>query len=256
MGKQRTPQGSRRRPTGRPTPITGAAAPEPVAQDAVQALAQEPAADRSDGAEQTLLETVSPAAIEAATSPEIAPEAAPEPETRAEPAAQEVTVQEAAVQEAAVQEAAPQEVAAPAPIEAASEPEPQVAAELTAVEPAAPEPTPPVEPVAAEAAPTEPAAPPVRPASSTGAATPAPRAAYRFSFAPAYLDVEGIGTILMNYVQTESAAALSHMRALGEVRTPADMIRLNVTEMQRAADASLTCWMALARRAGRSLGAH
>ncbi|MFC6773956.1 hypothetical protein [Methylobacterium gregans] len=62
------------------------------------------------------------------------------------------------------------------------------------------------------------------------------------------IDVEEIGVVLANYMHNESVAVLSYMRALGAARSPADMIRLNVTEMQRAADASLTCWSDIARR--------
>lgn len=230
-----------RRAPSATAPTANGAAPEPEVLE--QELAEDIASAEATAASETieavteaapekpeaaLLETVSPVALEAAAPAE--PEAAPEPEAASEPQAEDAPAEE------------PE---APEPV-AAAEPEP---------EPAVEEPAPVAEAVEAAAEPAEAPAPAV-------AAPQAPKAkaassfACRFNFTPTYLDVEGIGTILMNYVQNESAAALSHMRALGEVRSPADVIRLNVTEMQRAADASLTCWIAVARRASRSMAAH
>lgn len=244
MGKQRTPQGSRRRPPVRrtpsaPAPTVNGAAPEPDVQDlaedqaeTTEALTEATASEAAETTE-SLLESVSPIAIEAASAAEPgASEPAPRDEAPAHEAAPEPAAHEAVEPEPApAAEAAPVEEPAPALVAVAESP----AAEIDA----APEPEAP--------APAAPAAPAPR---------VAPRFALKAGFTPTYVDVEGIGTILMNYVQNESAAALSHMRALGEVRTPADMIRLNVTEMQRAADASLTCWIAIARRASRSMSAH
>ncbi|MFD0934182.1 phasin family protein, partial [Methylobacterium trifolii] len=73
----------------------------------------------------------------------------------------------------------------------------------------------------------------------------------RAGLAATPFDVEGIGARFASYVRDESAAAFSHMRALGSAKTPADLIRLQVSEMQRAADASLTCWSDIARKASR-----
>lgn len=240
MGKQRTPQGSRRRPPVRRAPSATAptangAAPEPevqdlaedVAEDSVETAAASEAIEAVTEAapekpEAALLETASPVALEAAAPAE--PEPAPGPQAEDAPA---------------------EEPAAPEPVALAAEPEPEPE-QLAVAEPA-----PVAEAVEAAAEPAEAPAPAAPQAPTAKAAF-----ACRFNFTPTYLDVEGIGTILMNYVQNESAAALSHMRALGEVRSPADVIRLNVTEMQRAADASLTCWIAVARRASRSMAAH
>ncbi|TXM73265.1 Phasin, partial [Methylobacterium sp. WL12] len=64
-------------------------------------------------------------------------------------------------------------------------------------------------------------------------------------------DLEGLGETLFAFMRDESSAVLTHLNALKDARSPADAIRLQVNEMQRAADASLTCWSELARRATR-----
>lgn len=56
---------------------------------------------------------------------------------------------------------------------------------------------------------------------------------------------------LVAFLQSESRATLTHWRALAAAKSPADAIRLQVGEMQRAADASLTCFSVLAKRATR-----
>jgi hypothetical protein len=63
-----------------------------------------------------------------------------------------------------------------------------------------------------------------------------------------------VNTTLLTYLRGESAAAVAHWQALSGAKTPADALRLQVTEMQRAADASLSCFAALAKRAGRFTG--
>uniref|UniRef100_UPI001FCB4859 hypothetical protein n=1 Tax=Methylobacterium sp. B34 TaxID=95563 RepID=UPI001FCB4859 len=68
-------------------------------------------------------------------------------------------------------------------------------------------------------------------------------AANRISFTPDRLDVVEIGSIIARYVRGEGEAAVAHLRALSGARSPADVIRLQVGEVQRAADASLTCWV-------------
>ncbi|MCJ2083137.1 hypothetical protein [Methylobacterium sp. J-090] len=61
---------------------------------------------------------------------------------------------------------------------------------------------------------------------------------------------EANATILA-FLRSEGSAAMAHWQSLSGARTPADAIRIQVDEMQRAADASLTCFNMLARRAGR-----
>jgi hypothetical protein len=54
---------------------------------------------------------------------------------------------------------------------------------------------------------------------------------------------------VLSYLRSESTAALAHWQALSGAKTPADALRIQVDEMQRAADASLSCFAALAKRA-------
>lgn len=56
---------------------------------------------------------------------------------------------------------------------------------------------------------------------------------------------------VLSYLRSESTAALAHWQALSGAKTPADALRIQVDEMQRAADASLSCFAALAKRASR-----
>lgn len=240
-----------RRSPAAPAPIAGGGAPETEALDSIEtdeAVTETAAPETLEAAPAAPAEIEAEAPAEAAAPAESEPKGAVE---APEPAAVEAAAQEVAAQEAAPAEA-PEEIAedeAEEPVHAASEEPAEPVTEAPAEEPV----------TIAAAAPALAALATEIPAAAAPEAPEAAKAqgfAYSFSFKPTYLDVEGIGTILLNYVQTESAAALSHMRALGEVRTPADMIRLNVTEMQRAADASLTCWIAVARRASRPVSAH
>ncbi|MFB0488133.1 hypothetical protein ABIE45_000719 [Methylobacterium sp. OAE515] len=73
----------------------------------------------------------------------------------------------------------------------------------------------------------------------------------RIAFAPDRLDVVEIGSTIARYVRGEGEAAFAHLRALSGARTPADLIRLQVGEVQRAADASLTCWVTVVGKASR-----
>ena len=79
-----------------------------------------------------------------------------------------------------------------------------------------------------------------------------PVTVFQMTFLPERIDLAGIGDTITGYMRGESAAAAAHMRALGGARSPADMIRLQVGEFQRAADASLTCWSQVARKASRA----
>lgn len=236
MGKQRTPQGQR---PGRRGPVPRVPAAPGVAEAPSEAITQAEPAMNQDNAEQNApqaeaetLEAASAAAEAPAEAASEEPAAATQTEADAEPAAAELAVAAAPPEEPAAEEEL-----------AASEAE---HAEEPALEAA---PSEPLLPVAAFAA--------ASPAAVIAAEPPAPaRTTFRFAFAPARIDVEGIGVVLANYVHNESVAALSHMRALSTARSPAEMIRLNVTEMQRAADASLTCWSDIARRAARSVPLH
>lgn len=90
-------------------------------------------------------------------------------------------------------------------------------------------------------------APPAVPGAGPGLAA----AANRISFTPDRLDVVEIGSIIARYVRGEGEAAVAHLRALSGARSPADVIRLQVGEVQRAADASLTCWVTVVGQASR-----
>ncbi len=67
-------------------------------------------------------------------------------------------------------------------------------------------------------------------------------------------ELGAVNTTVLTYLRGEGAAAMAHWQALSGAKTPADAIRLQVTEMQRAADASLSCFAALAKRASRLTG--
>lgn len=69
--------------------------------------------------------------------------------------------------------------------------------------------------------------------------------------ASALTEITAANDTLTTYVRNESIATFAHWRALSTAKNPADVLRLQVTEMQRAADASLSCIASLARRAGR-----
>ncbi len=69
--------------------------------------------------------------------------------------------------------------------------------------------------------------------------------------APGRWDVVEIGSTIARYMRGEGEAAMAHFRALSDARTPADLIRLQVGEVQRAADASLSCWVTVIGKASR-----
>jgi hypothetical protein len=54
-------------------------------------------------------------------------------------------------------------------------------------------------------------------------------------------DLAAAGATLQAFILNEGLAAFSHWRALTEAPSPAEALRLHVGEMQRAADASITC---------------
>jgi hypothetical protein len=225
-----------------------------------------------DSLHEQLLESVSPDALE--THPQT-----PEPESEPEP--ESVPVPEAVSEAAAEPEPATLDAASEAPDsepEAVIEPEP---AAISAAEPAAEVPVaeiPAAEPVEAaghepesvpESAP-EPAPEPALPALAEPALPALAEAPVSAPLATASetvraatsgfqrlsvglkaqpLDIGGINATLFAFLRNESAAALAHIQALSTAKSPADLIRLQVGEMQRAADASLTCWNDLARKA-------
>lgn len=86
-------------------------------------------------------------------------------------------------------------------------------------------------------------------ASAQDLAAPPPHAAA--VTASALTEITAANDTLVTYVRNESIATFAHWRALSTAKNPADALRLQVTEMQRAADASLNCIASLARRAGR-----
>ena len=71
--------------------------------------------------------------------------------------------------------------------------------------------------------------------------------------APDRFDVVEIGTTVARYMRGEGEAAMAHLRALSVARSPAEIIRLQVGEAQRAADASLTCWVTVIGKASRAV---
>ena len=213
MGKPRRPRKSRT--TWESKPPREADAPAP-AESHAEASAIEPAAV--------------PAV--AASTPETAPD--PVPVSALIPEAAELPVEPAEIASAQIAsaeitstEAAPAEAA---PIQDTFEP-------IAAAVPA----TAPTEAIAAEIV----LAPE---AEASGLAEP-----NRTAFAPDRLDVVEIGSTIARYVRGESEAAFAHLRALSGARTPADLIRLQVGEAQRAADASLTCWVTVIGQASRSV---
>ena len=272
MGKQRTPQG---RSTGRRPPTKAPNPPQALALEAALHPAEDvfpavPAEAMPEPLHAHLLDTVSPEALSAATSAE-EPQAPPaEMPVSADADLAETEFAETDLAEADLVAAPSVERETPTVEPEAPVAEPEVAA-------AAPEPSPPAEaaPVAASepdasaytnVVPLKPAAPsrPPEPAAAPAEAGEAPvrlsdgalpsPASWRAGRRPVPAlrkDLEGLGETLFAFMRDESSAALSHLNALKDARSPADAIRLQVNEMQRAADASLTCWSELARRATR-----
>jgi hypothetical protein len=69
----------------------------------------------------------------------------------------------------------------------------------------------------------------------------------------AHLSLESFGTTVMNYFLSEGEAMGAHWRALSGARSMAEVVRLQIGEFQRAADATLTCWGTLTLAAGRTV---
>ncbi|TFZ61328.1 Phasin [Methylorubrum sp. Q1] len=77
------------------------------------------------------------------------------------------------------------------------------------------------------------------------------RIGVNFAFAPTLAPLTEINAKLFAFARGESEAVLAHFQALAQAKSPAEAIRLQVTEMQRAADASLSCFSAIVRSANR-----
>ncbi|CAO4169921.1 phasin family protein [Methylorubrum extorquens] len=72
-----------------------------------------------------------------------------------------------------------------------------------------------------------------------------------FAFAPTLAPLTEINAKLFAFARGEGEAVLAHFQALAQAKSPAEAIRLQVTEMQRAADASLSCFSEIVRSANR-----
>jgi len=73
------------------------------------------------------------------------------------------------------------------------------------------------------------------------------------SAASARVHAEAYGSAVMNYVIGEGEAFASHMRALAGARSMAEIVRLQIEEFQRAANATLTCWGLLTMASNRAV---
>jgi hypothetical protein len=89
-------------------------------------------------------------------------------------------------------------------------------------------------------------APVAKDAGPAGVASPS-----RAGFVPDRSDSLGIGSTIAHYMRGEGEAALAHLRALSDAGSPSELMRLQMGEVQRAADASLTCWSDVIRKASR-----
>ncbi|MBD8905742.1 phasin family protein [Methylorubrum zatmanii] len=233
------------------TSATEGAQPQGAGQETGQEAVTEFVSEGQDSAEETALaarltESVSPEAVLTAT------------EEKAQP---EITSVETASAEADSAQAASGPVeTAPADTPAdslAAEPEPEAD---PAAEAAAPAPeSPPVEIAAQDAERIEQAAESVVeavvPAEAVAAVTKAAPRSVRigasFAFAPSFVPLTEINAKLFAFARGEGEAALAHFQALTRAKSPAEAIRLQVTELQRAADASLTCFNEIVRSANR-----
>lgn len=224
MGKPRRPKGPRA--NWEPKPPLNAAVP-------AEAVSESPAPETAAAPEEAAAHEVPPPVAEA-----------PEPALQAAPKVHEEPVASAPIASDADEPApAPEEVA---PESAALE---QPAREEPASEEAVREEAARDLPVAAMDA--DEAGPDNLPVPVTATGLVAGPMQGRIVFAPDRVDMLEIGTTIARYMRSESEAALAHLRALSDVRTPADLVRLQVGEVQRAADASLSCWVTVVSKASR-----
>lgn len=90
---------------------------------------------------------------------------------------------------------------------------------------------------------------------SSGGERSGSEAGTRFAFVPAFEPLNEINATLFAFARGEGEAAVAHFQALTKAKSPAEAIRLQVSEFQRAADASLTCFSHILRSANRFGGA-
>ncbi|KQP54183.1 hypothetical protein ASF39_19605 [Methylobacterium sp. Leaf108] len=64
-------------------------------------------------------------------------------------------------------------------------------------------------------------------------------------------DLVSAGATLQAFLLNEGLAAVAHWQSLAAARSPAEAVRLHVTEVQRAAEASITCMGRIANHLGR-----
>ena len=64
-------------------------------------------------------------------------------------------------------------------------------------------------------------------------------------------DLAAAGATLQAFLLNEGLSAFAHWRALTQAPSPAEAFRLHVDEMQRAADASITCMGRIVGHLGR-----
>ncbi|MBE7249372.1 MAG: hypothetical protein INR63_30915 [Actinomycetospora chiangmaiensis] len=233
MGKPRRPRGGR--PAWEPKPPLDADVPS-------EAGAETPATGIS------AIETAKAVTAKYETSKDETAEAeTTEDETATDPA----TDQGLAVEAAVVPEAGTAEPVAQATTETSDpqgDPQPEPSSAAAPDEAPIPEAEPVVQP---GSAPTDAVAPDLSPVLAESPAVAAAPASQRIVFAPERWDVVEISSTIARYMRGEGEAALAHLRALSDARTPADLIRLQVGEAQRAADASLSCWVTVVSKASR-----
>lgn len=70
------------------------------------------------------------------------------------------------------------------------------------------------------------------------------------------VNAEAYGSAVVNYFIGEGEAFASHMRALAGARSMAEIVRLQIGEFQRAANATLTCWGLLTMASNRAVTAR
>jgi hypothetical protein len=221
MGKPRRPKGPRA--NWEPKPPLNAAVP-------AEAVSESPAPETAAAPEEAAAHEVPPPVAEA-----------PEPALQAAPKVHEEPVASAPI-------ASDADEPAPAPEEAA--PESAALEEPAREEPASEEAARDLPVAAMDADEAGPDNLPVPvPVTATGLVAGPMQG--RIVFAPDRVDMLEIGTTIARYMRSESEAALAHLRALSDVRTPADLVRLQVGEVQRAADASLSCWVTVVSKASR-----
>ncbi|MBE7199978.1 MAG: hypothetical protein INR70_19525 [Parafilimonas terrae] len=76
------------------------------------------------------------------------------------------------------------------------------------------------------------------------------------SVASPRVNAEAFGSAVVNYFIGEGEAFASHMRALAGARSMAEIVRLQIGEFQRAANATLTCWGLLTVASNRAVTAR